>query len=177
MTSLSPNRDFDIFGTSYGAILALKLIRKSGVSRAVIIDVMSGTPLEEGSITDDYILGFVLRLFAQNMPKNLMERISRDLNCVHTIDQKINKLSAELKEFGGKNLVTKDLDQIVRDWFNRAKMFAQYRLKMSKVNKLKTTMGEKLLSKCGKLLVIKPLEDLNQINVNHIKDELFLSNG
>ena len=134
--------------------------------------------VNEDNITDEYIFNFVVKLFAQNMPKNLMERIERDLNCVNTIDKKITKLSQELKEFGGKGLVYKDLDQILRDSFLRAKMMIDYRLKMNNKGKFKVIrdrVGKKVLNKLGKMLIIKPLEDLNDIDMsvkNDIKSQI-----
>ena len=48
------------------------------------------------------------------------------------LNEKLKKLSIELKEFGGKSLVSKDLDEILNDSLERGKMIIDYKKKRSK---------------------------------------------
>ena len=47
MKKLSPNGNYDIVGHSFGALIVMKMLRKAPIGRAVIIDILSKTNLEE----------------------------------------------------------------------------------------------------------------------------------
>jgi hypothetical protein len=87
------------------------------------------------------------------------------LNKIKDIDGKLKKLSSECREFGGKSLVDKDLDQILRNTCERTKLIYNYRSKSIKMfKKFKQKLCQKFLQTNGKLFVIKPFEDLNEEN-------------
>ena len=178
LKTLSPNENYDIVGHFYGALIASKMLRKASIGRAVIIDILSNTKMDEDVATDDNIFKIVTQFVFHDIPKNVEQRIQRDLSSVSDINEKINKLCAEIKEFGGKSLVSRDLDEILKKSFKRAKLFTNYRIKlMTKYQKVRQNMGKKLLEKTGKLLVIKPFDDLPEnttTNVNNIFDSYFI---
>ena len=108
--------------------------------------------------------------------ETIKERISRDLSKIKGVNEKLKKLSSEFREFGGKGLIDKDMDEILKHMYERAKVINNYRLKSTKkFKKMKQTLGKKLLQTNGKLFIIKPFEDLNESNlIERISETYFL---
>lgn len=149
LARLSPNQNYDIVGHFYGALIASKMLRKASIGRAVIIDIMSATKMDEDVAADDQVFNLCTKFIFHDMPKNIELRISRDLSHIKDVNEKIGRLCAEIKEFGGKGLVSKDLDQILKNSFRRAKLFTNYRIKLTK--KL-SKYGQKVVGKDGKTI-------------------------
>ncbi len=167
LKKLSPNGNYDIVGHSLGAMIVSKMLKKAPIGRAVIIDVISNSNFDEDINTDQYIF----ELMAQFMKSiflsdNIRDRITRDLNRISDINDKLKKISSEMKEFGGKGLVDKDLDEILKNTFERAKITFNYRSKsMKKFKQFKQNIGKKFLKSNGKLFVIKPFEVSDESNI------------
>ncbi|XP_054161216.1 fatty acid synthase-like [Oppia nitens] len=171
LRQLSPtgSGDWDIIGHFYGALVASKMLRSSApIGRAVIIDILSNTRIDEELMaSDENLFKIVSKFLFHDMPENVRQRISRDLDTVPDIGEKLTRLSTEIKDFGGKSLVSKDLDQILKNSFRRAKLFTDYRIKLSrKYQRVRTNVGKKFYEKRGKLLVIKPFEDFGKDDSN-----------
>ena len=182
LNRLSPDQNYDIVGHFYGALIASKMLRKASVGRAVIIDIMSLTKMDEDICSDEHVFNLCTKFIFHDMPKNIELRISRDLSRIPDVNEKISRLCAEIKDFGGKSLVARDLDQILQNSFKRAKLFSQYRIKLTKkLSKVAQNVGKKFLEKTGKLLVIKPFDelnhnkDINSMDSNNIIDNVFNS--
>jgi hypothetical protein len=153
------------------------MLRKAPIGRAVIIDILSNTNIEEEVNDEEYIFGTVLKLIQSIfVSETIRERISRDLSKIKGINEKLKKLSSQLRELAGKGLVDKDLDEILRLTYERAKVIYNYRLKSTKkFKKMKQTLSKKFLQTSGKLFVIKPFEDLNESNlIERISETYFI---
>jgi acyl carrier protein len=177
LKKLSPNGNYDIIGHSFGALIATKMLRKAPIGRAVIIDVLSNDDIEEEVNDEEYIFGTILKLFQSIFfSETIRERISRDLSKIKGINEKLKKLSSELREFGGKGLIDKDMDEILTHTYERAKVIYNYRLKSTKkFKKMKQTLSKKLLQTNGKLFIIKPFEGLDESNlIERISETYFL---
>jgi acyl carrier protein len=166
LKKLSPNGNYDIFGVSFGALIASKMLRTEPIGRAVIVDVLSNCDSEEKLDNEEYlmesVLQFVKSIFSNH---NIRDRLSRDLNSIPDTNGKLKKISTELREFGGKGLVDKDLDEILKSTIDRAKMSINYRIKSMKKLKFKSYLERKFLKSKGKLFVIKPFEGSDEKNI------------
>jgi hypothetical protein len=166
LKKLSPNGNYDIFGVSMGALIASKMLRTEPIGRAVIVDVLSNCNSEEELNTEEYlfesILQFVKSVFSND---NIRDRITRDLKSIPDTNGKLKKISSELREFGGKGLVDKDLDEILKTTVDRAKVSINYRIKSMKKLKFKSNLERKFLKSMGKLFIIKPFEGSDKTNI------------
>jgi len=174
LKKLSPNGNYDIVGHSLGAIIVSKMLRKAPIGRAVIIDVLSNTNSEEDINNEEYLIdSFINSIFLSD---NFRDKISRDLNSIKDTNEKLKKIGSELREFGGKSLIDKDLDEIMRNTADRSKMIVNYRMKsMNKFDKLKQSSKKKFLKSNGKLFVIKPFEESDESNIiDRIRECYFL---
>ncbi len=177
LKSLSPNGNYDIVGHSFGALILTKMLRKAPIRRAVIIDVFSNCKFEDEVKSDEYFFEFIEKFIRSIfVSETIRERISRDLSKIKDIEGKLKKLSLEYREFGGKSIVDKDLDEILRNTYERAKVIYNYRSKSTKkFKKFKENLGKKFLQTSGKLFIIKPFEDLNEENlIERISECYFL---
>jgi acyl carrier protein len=164
LKKLSPNGNYDIVGHSLGAMIVSKMLRKAPIGRAVIIDVLSNTNSEEDMNSEEYFMdSFMKSIFLSD---NLRDKISRDLSSIKGTNEKLKKFGSELREFGGKSLVDKDLDEIMINTSDRSKMVVNYRMKtMKKFNQFKQNLKKKFLKSNGKLFVIKPFEESDESNI------------
>ena len=183
LKEIHPKGDYDIVGHFYGALIAMQMLKKNApIGRAVIIDLLSGVRLDEEMLNDDYLLELIGKFICKDLPRPLHDKIQRDMNTKADVEGKLVKLSDEVKEFVGKSLVSRDLEDILKNSFTRAKLFTQYRLNMkNKFKQAKINMGRKYLEMKGKVLIIKPINpienedftDLSEIS-DKIKDSYFL---
>ncbi len=167
LKKLSPNGNYDIVGYSFGALIARKMLTKGPVGRVVIIDVLSNSDLNVEEVSDEYILeSYVKKFFRQILPENSNERIQRTVNQIKDTNEKFKKICSELKEFGGKSLVDKDMEEILRNTVERGKLLVNYRINsMKKFKQLKQKITKKFLKTTGKLFIIKPLEDSDETSL------------
>jgi uncharacterized protein (DUF1330 family) len=94
--------------------------------------------------------------------------------------QRINKLSELLKHYGGRHLVGKDFDEILRSSFERADMVVDYRIKyIDKLQSLKNSQtNQKIVKRRLKniktnvsvIKLIRKEEDLQKIQ-NRVLNE------
>ncbi len=167
LKKLSPNGNYDIVGHSLGAVILTKMLKKAPIGRAVVIDILSKTYFDEDSNNEEFLVES-LNKFIQSIfiAESIRDRITRDLNAINDINDKLKKICSEMREFGGKGLVDKDLDEILRNIIERAKMILDYRIKsMKKFKNLKQNINKKFLKAKGKLFVIKPFDDSNDTNI------------
>ncbi len=167
LKKLSPNGNYDIVGYSFGALIARKMLTKGPVGRVVIIDILSNSDLNFDEVSDEYIFESSLnKFFRQILPEFLNERIQRTMNPIKDTNEKLKKVCIELKEFGGKSLVDKDMEEILRNTVERGKLLVNYRINSTKKFKqLKEKIAKKFLKTTGKLFIIKPFEDSNETNL------------
>ncbi|CAG2108345.1 unnamed protein product [Medioppia subpectinata] len=181
LKQLHPKGGYDIVGHFYGALIAMKMLKKAPIGKAVIIDMLSEIKMDEEMLSDDYLLELIAKFISKDLPKPLKDKISRDMNGKHDVSGKLAKLSDEVKDFVGKSLVSKDLEEILMNSFTRAKLFTSYRLNMkNKFKQIKLNVGRKYLEMKGKVLIIKPFDyvedevtDMNAIS-DRIRDSYFL---
>ena len=183
LKELHPKGDYDVVGHFYGALIAMQMLKKKApIGQAVIIDMLSGVKMDEEMLNDDYLLELIAKFISKDLPKPLKDKINRDMNSKADVPGKLAKLSDEVKEFVGKSLVSRDLEEILLNSFTRAKLFTQYRLNMkNKFKQVKLNMGRKYLEMTGRVLIIKPIDftegedfgDLSDIS-DKIRDSYFL---
>ncbi len=174
---LSPDGNYDIIGISFGAMLLNKLLIKAPINRAVIIDVMSHLDFDEEINEEEYILGTFDELIKSfQFPGTIRERILRELSGIESINKKIKRLSHELKEFNDKNSVHEDLEEILKNTYERAKVIYNYRLNSSKnFKESEENSGKQFLQKNSKLYITKLKEDSNESNlIEKIRETYFL---
>jgi len=166
LKKLSPNDKYDIVGHSFGALIAIKMFNKAPVGRLLIIDLISNKTVDKGVLSDEELFENVKNFIVQNIPETFRDRLDRDLNAIKDVDQKIKKVAIEIKEFGGKDLVGKDVEEIFKKSLEREKLLYSQRVKiMKKVNKFKMNVKKKLLKASGKLFIIKPHEGSDETNL------------
>ena len=164
LDSLSPNGDYDVAGTLDNAgLFIIKFLQKGCAGKAFLIDTISEVLSEEIEFTDEYLLETSVQSFSRALPKPAQEKLWREIRCKSDVDSKINKLSADIKEFVGKGLVSKDMDEIIRNSYRRLKLLTEYRLqKQRKYTKhLKNNRNKNYLKLNGSLLIVKLLESDN----------------
>ena len=181
LKSIHPSGDYDIVGHFYGALIAMRMLKKRApIGRAVIIDVLSDTRLDDHLLDNDQLIDLITRFISKDLPQVMKDRLTREVKIRPDLNGKLQRISSEVKEFVGKSLVSKDLDEILSNAFRRAKLFVSYRLNMKKKFKqLKRNVGQKYLQMNGRLLIVKPHElaedDINQKNTfDRIRDSYFL---
>ena len=159
MKTLEPKGNYDIVGHFYGALIAMKMIKKAPVGKAVIIDMLSEVKIDEDMITDEYLIELILGFISKDLPPVVKSKIARDIQHKPDVPSKLSKIADELKEFVGKQLVSRDLEEILVNSFKRAKLFTSYRLNMKKKFKqMRYSLGKKYLEMSGKVLIIKPFD-------------------
>ena len=160
LKTVHPKGDYDIVGHFYGALIAMQMLKKKApVGKAVIIDMLSDAQINEDMMSDDYILDIIITFIAKDLPTVVKDKIRRDTALKPDINSKLVKISDELKDFVGKSLVSRDLEEILINSFKRAKLFSTYRFQMkNKFKKMKMDIGKKYLEMNGRLLIIKLFE-------------------
>ena len=179
LKQIHPKGDYDIVGHFYGALIVTKMLKnKAPIGRAVIIDMMSGMEVHEEMSSDESLIEMITSFICKDLPKPIKEKLTRELKLKNDINGKLTKLSSEIKEFVGKGFVGRDLDNILKNSFQRAKLFTSYRMNMkNKLKQIKLTAGKKYLEMSGKLLIIKPMADGNNFSSvasDRIRDLYFL---
>ena len=170
LKTLHPKGSYDIVGHFYGALIAMKMLKKKApIGRAVILDFLSNIKLDEEHIDDDHLLSLVTEFVSKDLPKVMRDRMKREIKLKPDLNGKLQKISAEIKEFAGKSMVSKDLEEILKSAFKRAKLFINHRLNMKRKYKhIKEKVGQKYLQMNGKLMIIKPHE-FNEEDI-HLND-------
>jgi len=138
---------------------------------------MSSTDMDDDMNSDEKIIDMIMRFICKDMPKPVNEKLSRELRLKNDVNGKLCKLSSEIKEFVGKGFVARDLDDILKNSFKRAKLFSNYRLKFkNKLKQVKLNAGKKYLEMSGKLLIIKPMTEKDHGNgkMDRLMDSYFL---
>jgi hypothetical protein len=166
LKKLSPNDKYDIVGHSFGALIATKMFNKAPVGRLLIIDLISNKTVDKEFLSDEELFENVQNFIIQNIPETFRYRLERDLNAIKDIDQKIKKVVIEIKEFGGKDLIGKDMEEIFKKSLERGKLLYSYRVKIMKnVEMFKMNAKKKFLKASGKLFIIKPHEGSDETNL------------
>ena len=177
LKKLSSNEDYDLMGTlDNGGLVIVKMLRKAPIRKAAVIDCISDLNLDDRPLTDEEFLVMSLKSFWKTLPEPAQEKFIRDLRSNKDFDVKVAKLASDVREFGGKSLISKDLDEILKNSIKRAKMLTNYRQQMKKkFNKVKYSIGKKYLGVSGKLLIIKPSKfSDSSSDVNRFEELYFL---
>ncbi|CAG2178338.1 unnamed protein product [Oppiella nova] len=121
---------------------------------------MSETQMTDEMLSDEYLVELITKFISKDLPQVVKDKLLRDMRQTGgDVNAKLAKLASELREFVGKGLVAKNLDEILKSSFFRAKLFSGYRLKMkTKLKQKALNLGKKWLEMSGKLLIIKPNE-------------------
>ena len=176
LKKLAPDGNYDLMGTlDNGGAIIVKILPRAPIGRALIIDCISEMNLEGRILTDEEFLEMSLKSFWKTLPEPAQEKFKRDLKSNKDFETKVTKLATDIKEFGGKSLMSKDLDEILRNSYQRAKMLTNYRMNMKKKFKVfKYKIGQKYLEVSGKLCIIKPSEYVENQDNNRFSDLYFL---
>ena len=175
LKTIHPKGDYDIVGHFYGALIAMQMLKKKApIGKAVIIDMLSDAKIDDEMISDDYILDLIITFIGKDLPKVVKDKIRRDTALKPDVNSKLVKISDELKDFVGKSLVSRDLEDILINSFKRAKLFSTYRYNMkNKLKKMKMDIGRKYLEMNGRLLIIKLFEFGNaQLNADDLAERM-----
>lgn len=164
---LMPEGHYDIVGHSFGAVVGIHMCRKyAPMDSLVILDPSDAGIKDEWSADERFQFVFIyLKTF---IPERILTRIQREvmevkgelcyqlLHCLYLYQYvnpigeqgRINKLIELLKHYGGKHLVGKDVDEIIRGSFERAEMVVRYRKKnMAKMQTLKHSQTSKMIKR------------------------------
>ena len=173
MKTLEPNGNYDIVGHFYGALIAMKMMKKAPVNRVVIIDMLSDVKMDDDMISDEYVIDLIIGFVTKDMPEVVKGKMARDVQNKPDVPSKLAKISDELKEFVGKQLVSRDLEEILNNSFKRAKLFTAYRLNMKKKFKnIRMTLSKKYLKMSGRVLIIKPFETQEDEMIEEMADKI-----
>jgi len=165
LKKLSPNGNYDIVGHSFGALIATKMFRKAPIGRAVIIDLLSNTVFEKDSLSDEELFENIKNFIQQNIPETFRDRLNKDLDAINDVDEKIKRVATELNEFGGKNFIGIDMEEIFRNTLQRGKLLYSYQVKTKKkLDKFKDYIKKKYIKRSGRIFVIKPHEAFDDSN-------------
>ena len=121
LKTLEPEGNYDIFGYSYGALLVIKMMKKAPIHKAVVVDLLSDINLSEDLKSDENLMDTMLGFILKDMPAVIRAKLKRDIQSKPDVPSKLAKISEELREFGGKGLVSKDMDEILMNSYKRAK--------------------------------------------------------
>ncbi|CAG2181635.1 unnamed protein product, partial [Oppiella nova] len=80
LKTLHPKGDYDIFGHFYGALIAVQMLKKAPVGKAVIIDMLSEIRMDDEMLTDEYIMELIIAFIAKDLPPVVRDKIKRDCN-------------------------------------------------------------------------------------------------
>jgi hypothetical protein len=176
LKKVSPDGNYDLLGTlDNGGAIIVKMLPKAPISKALLIDCISDMNLDDKIMSDEEFLEMSLKSFWKTLPEPAHDKFRRDLRSNQDFETKVTKLSTDIREFGGKSLITKDLDEVLKNSNKRAKMLTDYRRHMKKkFNKMKYKIGQKYLEMSGKLLIIKPSEISDTSDSNRFNDLYFL---
>ena len=184
--SLCPTGSYDLLATlDNGGVFAIKLLQKTSVNSALVFDTISDYISDDTLITEEYLLEASLNTFSKTLPKVAQEKMWREIRSKSDIDSKINKLSADIKEFVGKGFISKDFDEILRNSYQRLKMLTEYRLQKKKkyMKIIKNNDKKHFPTLNGRLLVVKSCEsitssvdDVQQL-VNRIRELYFIGDN
>jgi len=175
LKTIHPKGDYDIVGHFYGALIAMQMLKKKApIVKAVIIDMLSDAQINEDMMSDDYILDLIITFIAKDLPTVVKDKIRRDTATKPDVNSKLIKISDELKDFVGKSLVSRDLEEILINSFKRAKLFSTYSFQMkNKFKRMKMDIGKKYLEMNGRLLIIKLFEFGNaQVDAEDLADRM-----
>ena len=121
--------------------------------------MLSELNTEEDSNSDQFLIDLIMDFVLKDLPPQVLTKVKRDIQCKPDVPSKMAKVSEDLKEFVGKQLVSKDLEEILNSSFKRAKLFNTYRLNMKKKFTQKgIKIANKFMEMRGKLLIVKALD-------------------
>ena len=103
MKALEPKGNYDNVGHFYGALVAIKMLKRAPINRAVIIDMLFKLKLDEECVTDDYLIDLILKLITKYLPTVMHDKMSRDIQIKPDVPSKLAKIFDELKEFVGRS--------------------------------------------------------------------------
>ena len=159
MKTLEPKGNYDIFSHFFCGLISMKMLKKGVVRKALIVDMLSELSTDEDSNSDEFLIDLIMDFITKDMPPQVMTKLKRDIQSKPDVPSKLAKVSEDLKEFVGKQLVSKDLEEILNSSFKRAKLFNTYRLNMKKKFTLKgIKIAKKFMEMRGKLLIVKALD-------------------
>ncbi|CAG2181895.1 unnamed protein product, partial [Oppiella nova] len=147
LKQLMPEGNYDIVGHSFGAIVGIHMCRKHvPINTLLILDPSDAGVKDDWSTDERFEIVFVyLRAF---MPERILFRIQKEVMEIKGETQRINKLIELLKHYGGKHLVGKDVDEIIKGSFERAEMVVRYRKKnIAKMQTLKHSHTTKMIKR------------------------------
>ncbi|CAG2105619.1 unnamed protein product, partial [Medioppia subpectinata] len=76
LKALEPKGDYDIFGHFYGALIAMKMLKKAPIGKAIIIDMLSEVTLDEDMISDDNLVEIILSFCTKDLPTGLEGKLN-----------------------------------------------------------------------------------------------------
>ncbi|CAG2113120.1 unnamed protein product, partial [Medioppia subpectinata] len=147
LKQMMPEGNYDIVGHSFGAIVGIHMCRKHvPIKTLLILDPSDAGVKDDWSADERFEMVFVyLRAF---MPERILLRIQKEVMEIKGENARINKLIELLKHYGGKHLMGKDVDEIIKGSFERAEMVVKYRKKnIAKMQTLKHSQTTKMIKR------------------------------
>ncbi|CAG2172496.1 unnamed protein product, partial [Oppiella nova] len=81
LKTLQPSGGYDIVGHFYGALLAVKMLRRknTSVNKTVIIDLMSETQMTDEMLSDEYLVELITKFISKDLPQVVKDKLLRDM--------------------------------------------------------------------------------------------------
>jgi len=148
---ISPDGNYDIVGHSFGALIGVHLERKHLSMKNLILLDPFDTDFRKESKEEDERLILVFMYLSSYMPQRINAQIQKEVLEIKGEQARINKIVELMKHYGGKHLVGKEYEDIIRGSFERADMMTKYKRKnMEKLN---------VFEYKGKQIIKKKLKD------------------
>jgi len=130
LKQLSPDGNYDVVGHSFGAVIGIQMCRKKVPMNAlVILDPFDPSGLKNEDWNVDERFEMVFTYLRAYIPDRIIGQIQKDVMEIKGEQARVTKLIELMKHYGGKHLVGKDVDDIIRGSFERADMVIKYKKK------------------------------------------------
>ena len=182
LKTIQPNGNYILLSYSFGTGIAMKMcFKKAPIKKLFIIDSFFSQKAlieaESSSGEGDQNFEMMFKFINRQIPKSFHSRIRNNVLQGRNEEDRINRMVNEIKDFGDKSLVGKDLEKIVRGAIRKAKMLSAFKFKLlKKIKKFKQSianlaMENKIKKIECEIVVVKTTENVDDIEA--IEDEIF----
>jgi len=150
---LEPKGDYELVGHSFGAIVGIHMCRKGmPIKTLLIMDPMDASNFKEEYDRNEKV-ELVLSYLRNFLTERLIDKLRKEALNMKTESECIQRISDSLKSHSGKQVNAKDIEDIIKDSFDRAEMVLKYQQK--NIRKLKMFGREVAQKTVQKLLLHK----------------------
>jgi len=148
LKQLSPDGNYDVLGHSFGAVIGIHMCRKKvPMNTLMILDPFDPTGLQDDWNVDERF-EMVFTYLRAYIPDRIIGQIQKDVMEIKGEQARVTKLIELMKHYGGKHLIGKDVDDIIRGSFERADMVIKYKKKnMEKMKSVSQAHSSKVVKK------------------------------